>query len=63
MGEEGRVGSVTSTGAALSERVGCGVAIAMIDRDWWDGGTAVVVTTPEGELSAEVCGLPFVQPR
>jgi dimethylsulfoniopropionate demethylase len=46
------VGQVTSV--AMSPRLGCGVAIGMIDAGYWDAGTSVMVTAPTGEFGAVV---------
>lgn len=50
------VGQVTS--AAVSPRFGA-IAFAMVERGWWDPGTAVTVETPAGEAAGEVCEMPF----
>ncbi len=51
------VGRVTS--AAWSPDFGVTVAIAMLDRGYWDVGTEVVVDTPGGRRKAKVRMLPF----
>lgn len=50
-------GQVTS--AAWSPRLETTVAMAMIERDFWDAGTSVTVETPVGPRPAEVVDLPF----
>lgn len=52
-----RVGQITS--AAMSPDLGCGVAIAMIDRSHWDADTPVLVQTSDGIKTGSVCPLPF----
>lgn len=47
------------TSAAWSPRLETTVAIAMIEREFWDAGTAVTVETPDGPRRAEVVDLPF----
>lgn len=54
------VGAVSS--AAVSPDLGCGMALAMLDRGHWASGTAVTVEAPDGAHSATVCDLPFVEP-
>ena len=51
-------GQVTSV--AWSPDLGTNVAIAMIERAYWDPVTAVEVATPDGPRAAEVRLLPFV---
>lgn len=55
--DAGSVGQVTS--AVVSPARGAGVAIAMLDRDHTMPGHHVVVSSPDGDLDAEVCDLPF----
>jgi dimethylsulfoniopropionate demethylase len=52
-----RVGQATSV--AVSPDLGCGVAIAMLDRGVCEPGTAVEVQAPDGARSADVSTLPF----
>ncbi|MFZ8999303.1 MAG: dimethylsulfoniopropionate demethylase [Ilumatobacteraceae bacterium] len=54
-----RVGDLTS--AAVSPRFGRGIALAMLDREVWEPGTEVVVTSPDGPIAAEVTAVPFVE--
>lgn len=59
-GSDGQpAGQVTS--AAWSPRLETTVCIAMIEKDYWEPGTAVRVMTPAGERAAEVTTLPFDQ--
>lgn len=51
-------GQVTS--AAWSPDLGTNVAIAMIERAYWEPGTALEVATPDGPRAARVRALPFV---
>jgi dimethylsulfoniopropionate demethylase len=51
------VGQVSS--AVTSPTLGCGVALAMLERGHWEPGTTVTVDTPEGTLPARVSALPF----
>ncbi len=52
------VGAVTT--AAYSPDLGCGIAIAMIDRSHWDEGTLLDVELPDGSwTTARVSTLPF----
>ncbi len=50
-------GQVSS--AATSPDLGCGIAIAMLERDYWELGTRVEVETSTGIEAATVCKLPF----
>ena len=52
-----RVGTVTS--AAFSPDRGGGVAIATLDRGYWEPGTEVCVETTDGERPGVVSPLPF----
>ncbi len=54
-----QIGRVTS--AAMSPDLGCGVALAMIDREHWTPGNRVQVMTPDKPRSATVSPLPFEQ--
>jgi dimethylsulfoniopropionate demethylase len=54
-----RVGEVTS--AAVSPARRRGVAIATLDRTNADPGTALTVSTPDGDTAASVSELPFPQ--
>ncbi|MGA1076311.1 MAG: glycine cleavage T C-terminal barrel domain-containing protein, partial [Ilumatobacteraceae bacterium] len=54
-----RVGDLTS--AAVSPRFGRGIALAMLDREVWEPGTEVVVTSPDGPIAAEVTAVPFTE--
>jgi len=58
--DDRQVGTVSS--AAMSPDLGCGVAIAMIDASHWEPSTNVVVQTPNSQLAASVCDLPFNEP-
>ncbi len=51
------VGHVSS--AAVSPDLGCGIALAMLDRGHWTPGHRVQVETPDGVLPATVSSLPF----
>ena len=51
-------GQVTS--AAFSPDLAANIALAMMERDAWDAGTRVTVTTPDGERDGEVADLPFI---
>ena len=51
------IGAVSS--AAWSPSQQCGVAIAMLDTPFWQPQTEVVVHTPDNELPAISCALPF----
>jgi dimethylsulfoniopropionate demethylase len=51
------IGSVTS--AANSPSFKCGIALAMLDRGYWETGKKVTVETPEGPQMATVSDLPF----
>jgi dimethylsulfoniopropionate demethylase len=54
-------GEVTS--AVWSPRLEANLALAMVERDYWDAGTAVTVTLPDGSKRAgAVCELPFADP-
>jgi glycine cleavage system aminomethyltransferase T len=54
-------GEVTS--AVWSPRLEANLALAMVERDYWDAGTAVTVTLPDGSRRAgAVCELPFADP-
>jgi dimethylsulfoniopropionate demethylase len=53
----GRIASV-----AMSPDLGCGVAIAMLDRAHWTPGSRLEVMTPDGPRSATVSALPFELP-
>ncbi len=56
--QDGRsVGWVTS--AAMSPDLGCGVALATLERGFWEPGSWVGVEADEGLLQAEVSALPF----
>lgn len=57
LGDGVRVGQVTSV--AMSPRLGCGVAIGMIDASHWDEATEVQVVAPTGQFFAAVGDLPF----
>jgi dimethylsulfoniopropionate demethylase len=50
-------GQVTST--IWSPDFGTNIAIAMMERDHWDPGTAVEVAAPDRARGAKVCDLPF----
>ena len=50
-------GQVTSS--AWSPRLETTVAIAMIEKDYWEPGTALVVDTPSGPRDAQVVSLPL----
>jgi len=52
------VGAVTS--ACNSPDLGCGIAIAMLDRDHWDVGNEVTLETPAGSCQGRVVELPFL---
>ena len=52
-----QIGVVTS--AAASPWFGRGVALAMMERGWWEPDTAVMVDTPGGRCSATISDLPF----
>ncbi len=54
-----QIGRVTS--AAMSPDFGCGVALAMLDREHWTPGERVQVMTPDKPRSATVSPLPFEQ--
>jgi dimethylsulfoniopropionate demethylase len=53
-----RIGEVTS--AAVSPQFRCGIALAMLARDHWQEGHAVIVETPDGPREAAVSRLPFI---
>lgn len=55
-----QVGCVTS--AAMSPDFGCGVALAMLEREHWAPGNRVEVMTPDKPRNATVSPLPFEQP-
>lgn len=55
-----QVGRVSS--AIYSPRFGCGVAMAMLDRPYWEVGQALRVNTPDGERQATVVALPMEGP-
>jgi len=44
----------------MSPDLGCGVALAMLDRGHWNSGERVEVETPDGARAATVSGLPFI---
>ena len=52
------IGAVTS--AANSPDLGCGIAIAMLERGHWDAGREVTLETPAGSCKAQVTALPFL---
>lgn len=52
-----QVGMVSS--AAMSPDFGCGLALAMMERDHWTPGTRVEVLTPDKPRPATVASLPF----
>ncbi len=54
------VGGLSSV--AVSPRFGCGVGLAMLDRDYWTPAQKVSVHAPDGEYSASVSRLPFDDP-
>lgn len=56
----GKVGEVTS--AAWSPRLARGVALAMMERGWWEPATTVEVETPEGRVTGSITDLPFADP-
>ena len=53
-----RVGRVTS--ATWSPDLRTNVAIAMIERDWWEPETVLTVQAPDGARQATVQTLPFI---
>ncbi len=57
---DAQVGRATS--AAMSPDLGCGVALAMVERSHWAPGTRVEVVTPDGARPATVSSLPLVPP-
>jgi len=52
------VGRVTS--ATVSPDLGCGIALAMLDRGQWTPGRRVEVATPDSVRAATVSALPFI---
>lgn len=52
------IGAVRS--AAYSPHFGRIIAIAMIDRAFWETGSRIIVETPDGPKSGQVCDLPFI---
>lgn len=54
------VGQVTS--AATSPALGTGIALAMVDRGWWEPGLRLTVVAPDGPSAATVSALPFIVP-
>ncbi len=54
---DGSAGVVTS--ATWSPRFSQGVALAMMERGWWEPGTRLEVEMATGPCSATICELPF----
>ena len=50
-------GQITS--ATMSPDLGCGIALAMLEREHWTPGTSLHVEAPGGSYPATVCALPF----
>ena len=60
-GEGAFAGQVSSL--TWSPRLKTNIALAMIERDHWQPGTALAVVLPDGSRrEAEVCNLPFADP-
>ncbi|MDX1513196.1 MAG: dimethylsulfoniopropionate demethylase [Gammaproteobacteria bacterium] len=55
-----QVGLVSS--AAMSPDFGCGLALAMMERDFWTPGTRVEIRCPDKRRFATLSGLPFQNP-
>ncbi len=51
-----------ASSVTMSPDFGCGLAIAMLDKDYWTPGQVVAVETPDGSRNATVSALPFTQP-
>ncbi len=51
-------GAISS--AAYSPRLKCGVAFAMVNKDFWDTGTEVTVHTSDGDRKGTVTDVPFI---
>ena len=52
-----QVGQVSS--AIMSPDFGCGLAVAMMEREYWAPGTRVEVMAPDKPRIATVSALPF----
>lgn len=53
----GSAGTISS--AAWSPDLNCNIAIAMVDKEYWDDGAQLIAHVPGGERSAQVCPIPF----
>ena len=58
-GPDGQFAGAISS-AAFSPRLKCGVAFAMVQKDFWGTGTKVMVHTPEGDREGTVTDIPFL---